>query len=68
MDRKSIKLLLVDDEDLNCSDKKITLTDLNLLNLSFNQEDLVPFDLIVYKGKKGTKILKSRYFKSGKIG
>lgn len=68
MDRKSIKMLLVDDEDLNCEDKKITLTDLNLLNLSFNSEDLKPFDLIVYKGKKGTKILRSRYFKSGKIG
>lgn len=68
MDRKSIKMLIVDDEDLNCEDKKITLTDLNLLNLSFNPEDLKPFDLIVYKGKKGTKILRSRYFKSGKIG
>ena len=61
-------MLLVDDEDLNCEDKNITLTDLNLLNLSFNSEDLKPFDLIVYKGKKGTKILRSRYFKSGKIG
>lgn len=68
MDRKSINLLLVDDEDLNCEDKKKTLTDLTLVHLTFKPEDIAKYELIVYKGKKGTKVLKSSYFKIGKIG
>lgn len=67
MDRKSIKLLIVNDEDLNCEDKKKTLTDLTLKHIAFNSDDIIKFDLIVYKGKKGTKVLKSSYFKVGKI-
>lgn len=68
MERKSVKLLLVNDEDLNCEDKKVTLTDLKLENLTFKAEDIINFNLIVYKGKKGTKILKSDFFRTGKIG
>lgn len=68
MDRKSISLLLINDEDLNCEDKGKTLTDLALIHLAFNPEDIAKYELIVYKGKKGTKILKSSYFKTGKIG
>ena len=48
MDRKSINLLLVDDEDLNCEDKKKTLTDLTLVHLTFKPEDIAKYELIVY--------------------
>ncbi len=67
MDRRQIKLLVVDDEYLKCEDKKVTLTDLKLTSLDFLPKDLAEYELIVYKGKKGTKILKSNYFKIGKI-
>lgn len=67
---KKIELvtLIVDDNDLECKNDKTTITDLNLNSLNFIYEDVEKFDLIVYKGKKGTKILKSKYFKIGKIG
>lgn len=67
MDRRLINLLIVNDDDLECNTGKVTLSDLNLNHLSFSREDLDPFELIVYSGKRGVKILKSRYFKSGKI-
>jgi hypothetical protein len=69
MERRELKTLLVNDEDLDCEFKKsVTLTDLNLSHLGINIDDMKNFDLIVYKGKKGTKILRSNCFLSGKIG
>jgi hypothetical protein len=70
MERRLINLLKVSDEDLECSAKRDekTLKDLKLKDLSFNRDDLEKFDLIVYSGVKGSKILKSRYFNTGKIG
>ena len=68
MNKVKLDTLIVNDDDLECRNDKTTLTDLNLSNLNFNLDDVERFDLIVYKGKKGTKILKSRYFKIGKIG
>ena len=41
--------------------------DLKITHLNFQLKDLDEFDLIIYSGKRGTKILKSKYFKSGKI-
>lgn len=68
MDRRVISSIIFGDDDLECKCEKITLTDLNMSHLSIKKEDLDKIDLIVYKGKKGTKILKSNYFKTGKIG
>ena len=68
MKRVELATLIVDDNDLECKNDKTTITDLNLNSLNFRYEDVEKFDLIVYKGKKGTKILKSKYFKIGKIG
>ena len=67
MNRKNISVLIVDDNDLECKNDKTTLSDLNLNNLNFKFEDIKEFELIVYKGKKGTKILKSDYFRTGKV-
>ena len=67
MNKILINALMVNDDDLECKNDKTTLTDLNLNNLNFKLEDIEGFDLIVYRGKKGTKILKSNYFKVGKI-
>lgn len=68
MDRRVIETLILGDDDLECKTKTLTLSDLSLANTSFTTTDLAKYDLIVYTGLKGTKILKSRYFKIGKVG
>lgn len=68
MDRRMICTLIVSDDELECKSQTLTLTDMNITHLSFQAKDLEKYDLIVYTGKKGTKILKSKYFKTGKIG
>ena len=68
MDRRKIELLIIGDDDLECKCDKVTLTELSIANTSFKPEDLSKIDLLVYKGKKGTKILKSNFTKIGKIG
>ena len=55
--------LLVDDNDLECDCKDLKLENMTLQSLSFISSDLDKFDLIVYSGKRGTKILRSKYFK-----
>lgn len=67
MDRRTIISLIVGDDDIECKSESLTLTDLSTKDLNFNLEDLKKFELIVYSGKRGTKILRSKYFKSGKI-
>ena len=39
----------------------------NYNNCKLGNEDIAKYELIVYKGKKETKILKSSYFKIRKI-
>lgn len=67
MDRRLINTLIINDNDLECKSDKLTLHDLNITHLNFNLEDLNNFELIIYSGKRGTKILRSSYFKSGRI-
>lgn len=67
MKRMEIKTLLLGDDDLECRRENMPLKELNLLDTAFVLSDLEPFDLIVYEGKKGRKILKSRFFKGGII-
>ena len=50
--------LIVDDNDLNCNCEGLTLEGINLGKVGFVNVDLAKFDLIVYKGKRGKKILK----------
>lgn len=63
MDRKLMNTLIVGDDDLECDCKDLKLEDLGLSNLSFITADLDKFDLIVYSGKRGTKMLRSKYFR-----
>ena len=58
MERKQINTLIVNDDDLECTKKERTLEDINLSKVGFLMKDLNKFDLIVYKGKLGQKILK----------
>lgn len=60
MDRKTLNTLIVDDNDLECECKTVDLTidSINLSHVGFVANDLSKYDLIIYKGSKGTKILK----------
>ena len=58
MKRKVMNALIVDDNDLNCNCEGLTLEEINLGKAGFVNVDLEKFDLIVYKGKRGKKILK----------
>lgn len=70
MNKYLLNTLIVDDNDLECSCKigNISLYDLSLEHISFNNNDLLKYDLIIYQGEKGCKILKSRLTKTGKVG
>ena len=61
-----MNVLLVDDNDLECKCKK-ELDQINIGSLAFTTADLEKFDLIFYKGQAGTKLIRSRYTKTGKI-
>lgn len=60
MDRKLLNTLIINDNDLECrkEEKEITLDDIKLSSVGFKAADLEKFDIIVYKGKLGKKVLK----------
>ncbi len=66
MNRQTIKLLVVDDNDVHCK-TPTSLTHMNLDSLNFIPADLDKYDMIVYQGKRGMKILKSRYTDTGTL-
>lgn len=56
-----LKTLVVNDDDLICRGKKekpIELEDIKLSSVGFIMSDLEQFDLIVYKGRLGKKVLR----------
>ena len=62
MKRHIPKLLIVDDNDVQCKTPD-DLEPMTLNNLNFLPADIEKFDIIVYQGKRGTKVLKSAFFK-----
>ena len=64
MERKNLSTLIVNDDDLECrknkEEKSISLDDIKLSSVGFLMKDMEKFDLIVYKGKLGKKVLKLR--------
>lgn len=67
MERRIIKTLIVEDSDLNCNCDKTTLDNMTVLDLNFVWKDIEDYELIIYKGKRGTKILRSKVCEIGKI-
>ena len=65
MKKIKMKSLLVNDNDLECNCENLTLTDMSLCNVSFNEDDLKDYNLVIYVGSKGQKILKADYFRTG---
>lgn len=64
---KSINLLVLSDDDMNCDPNSKDITKMRLEDIGFSMLAVKDYDLIVYEGKKGTKILKSKYTKKGEI-
>ena len=64
MERRTLSTLIVNDNDLECrkgkEKKEIKLEDIKLSSVGFVMSDLDKFDLIVYKGKLGKKVLRIR--------
>ena len=67
MERIKINILIVNDDDLECDCKDLNIIDLNLANVGFRLADIERFDMVIYKGKLGEKILRSRYTGLGVI-
>lgn len=61
MDRKLIKTLILNDDDLECDCKDLNINDLTIASIGFRLSDVDGFDMIIYKGKRGEKILRSKY-------
>ncbi len=64
---KKAQALIIGDIELNCNCDDLTIEDLNISHIGFGQIILDKFDIIIYDGKKGTKLLKSTYTKTGVI-
>ena len=67
MEQANVKLLVVNDDDMNCDISKDTIDSMSLSNVGFSNLVLDKYDMVVYVGAKGSKILKSRYTPLGLI-
>lgn len=68
MDRlKQVGALLIGDDELECNCKDKTIDDINISMVAFSPDTLKKYDLIIYSGSKGTKIVKSTYTMTGKV-
>lgn len=67
MDRRVANVLIVNDDDLNCDCSSKTIDDISIINVGFSIGVLDKFEMVIYKGSKGTKILKSSFTKTGTI-
>ena len=64
---KGINLLILSDEDMNCDPTSKDLGKMKIEDIGFSMFAIKDYDLIIYEGKKGSKILKSSYTKKGEI-
>ena len=67
MERKMINTLFVNDDDLECDCKEVNLDNLSIANVGFRLPDIERFDMVIYKGRRGEKILRSKFTGLGKI-
>lgn len=67
MEQANVKLLIVNDDDMNCDIAKDTIESMNLSNVGFSSLVLDKYDMVIYVGAKGSKILKSRHTPLGLI-
>lgn len=67
MKQETVKVLVLNDDDMNCDPKNEKgLEKMSLSDIGFSALVIKDYSLIIYQGKKGTKILKNTVF--GKLG
>lgn len=67
MKQETVKVLVLNDDDMNCDPKnERRLEKMSLSDIGFSALVIKDYSLIIYQGKKGTKILKNTVF--GKLG
>ena len=67
MKNEVAKVLVLNDDDMNCDPKdERGLEKMSLSDIGFSALVIKDYSLIIYQGKKGTKILKNTVF--GKLG
>lgn len=59
--------LIVGDNELRCNCDEITIDNLTITDLGLSLEVLKDFDLIIYSGVKGLKLIKSKWTGTGVI-
>ena len=67
MIHKNLNTLIIGDDELECKCEGKSIDEINVSSIGFSIETLEKFDLIIYQGKKGTKIIKSKYTNTGVI-
>lgn len=67
MIHKNLDTLIIGDDELECKCEGKSIDEINISSIGFSIETLEKFDLIIYQGKKGTKIIKSKYTNTGII-
>lgn len=60
-------ILILNDDDMNCGTPEKGISKMGLEDIGFSLLTIEKYDLVIYEGKKGSKILKSRYTKKGEI-
>ena len=64
---KGLNLLVLSDEDMNCSTKSGTLEKMSISDIGLSMFAIQDYEMVIYEGAKGSKILKSSYTKKGII-
>lgn len=67
MKKYNLKLLILNDDDMNCDSKNTDINKLKLEDIGLSMFAIQQYDLVIYEGVKGSKILKSKYTKKGII-
>ncbi len=67
MIHKNLDTLIIGDDELECKCEGKSIDEINISSIGFSIDTLNKFDLIIYQGKKGTKIIKSKYTNTGVI-
>ena len=64
---KRATTLIIGDNELNCNCEEVTIQTLSIADVGLNVTILDQFDLVLYNGKKGLKLLKSKWTGTGVI-
>ena len=65
--KHEFKLLILNDAEMNCDTKTADINKLGLEDIGLSMFAIQGYDMVIYEGIKGSKILKSKYTKKGVI-